>query len=176
LTANWPHEADRGLGALVPDNPSARLILIALAVVGAFALGYAWRPPSREVERLRQEARAAAAQQRLLESQVARQHASLMTAQNDLESLGLQVEAVELQLDGVDYLSRQVRQELGLPQADVTWQGTEGGQGGRPAPSEVPSAERLDLVRRRLAAGLAELSGLREEARNRGAAQSPADG
>jgi hypothetical protein len=82
-------------------------VLTTLAVIGAFVLGYTQRPSSRETARLRQEARAAAAQQRLLEAQVARQHASLMAARSDLESLGLQVEAIELQLDGVDFLSRQ---------------------------------------------------------------------
>jgi murein DD-endopeptidase MepM/ murein hydrolase activator NlpD len=126
-----------------------------------------------EVALLHQQLQLAQTQQRQLEAQVAREHASLQSTEGQLADLRLQMEAIELQLDGVDYLSQQVREQLGMPATGGTWEGTAGGvpRGGSRS-SAVPDAQRLDIARQRLAKAVEELGILKDAAAGKSAAAS----
>lgn len=104
-----------------------------------------------------------------LERTVARQHARLRQAANDLQALGLEMEAIEMQLDGLDAMTQRLRAEMELPASQGTWSGilpAQGGQGSRREGSAI-DRDRVALVRRRLAAGLADLYSLELELRAR---------
>jgi murein DD-endopeptidase MepM/ murein hydrolase activator NlpD len=122
------------------------------------------RALSRDLVAASATAEAARELEQELTSTVARQHSRLQKTEGELEMIRLQMEAVEMQLDGVDYLSRQIREELELPPSPATWTDAEDGepaQGGAYMATE-PDRQRLTLIQRRLAAGLAELYQLQE--------------
>lgn len=170
MTAYWPPDGDRGPEPRLPRGPARPLIVAALAVAALAIVAVHQRSLAAGSERLRADVRVSEARQRELEAQVARQHASLQKAEDDLEALQRQLQVMEMQLDGVDYLSRELRRELGLPPGAGTWSGVQldgDPRGGGYAPASV-DVERAALARRRLAAGLVELQGLLEEARARG--------
>jgi murein DD-endopeptidase MepM/ murein hydrolase activator NlpD len=99
---------------------------------------------------------------------VASKHQELQGAQTELDTVRWRMSAVELQLEGVDRLSREVRQELGLPEGEGTW----GDAAAQETPQGGPGAEldvgyRVELAQRRLAIGLRELELLADTARAR---------
>lgn len=103
--------------------------------------------------------RSALARERELNAIVADQHRRLLDSEAELETVRFRLSAVEMQLDGIDRLSRDMRLDLGLPPSEATWGdpgeiGPRQGGGNAPASSE---AQRLDRVRRRLSFGLRDL-------------------
>lgn len=113
------------------------------------------------------------ANERDLEDALVRQHHQLQTAEQTLTTVDRQIAAIELQLDGVDFLAGQLREELGLPPGTGTWdaesQDPSAAQGGSGTPAM--GEDRLALVHRRLLAGFVELQALQARAeQNRAAA------
>jgi hypothetical protein len=178
LRPEWSYEGSSVSSFSVPTSapPVAILLVVALAVVAGWQ-GVARRGADDEVRQLRSEVAAGLRRERALEATVARQHHIVQASQAELESLRFQMEAVELQLDGVDFLSRQVRTELGLPQSEATWSDSAASgeaRGGAGTPGHLGS-DRVTLAQRRLSAGLADLYQLLDVARARNAhdAQDP---
>jgi len=149
------------------------ILLIACAgVVGAATLAQRNRDLEADLSRLSASNAGTAGRERQLEATIARQHQALQKAQGEMDTLRFQVDAVELQLDGIDYLSNVLRDELGLPAGSGTWREESPQappQGGRYVATTADQS-RLQLIQRRLAAGLAELYGLQSHARARRAA------
>lgn len=172
VTESWRSEYRSGISKGSPIAPTPLLALLTLGLaLGAAFLTAENLSLRREVEHIAATAAAASYSERELSSTVARQHLRIRETEGELEMVRLQMEAVEMQLDGVDYLSRELREELGLPPSAATW--SEGPveqtpQGGAYAPSAADT-ERLALLRRRLAAGMAELYSLRQYAESRAA-------
>lgn len=154
----------------MPLSATARAvaILVVAAACVWFAAGRE-RALRREVERLQDEVRAASLRQRELESQVARQHETIRSTESSLEMMRVQMESVEMQLDGVDYLSREVRGELGLPETAGSWEGIvpDGPPSGGAYVPARPDQARLSLAQRRLAAGAQELQSILDALRAR---------
>jgi len=146
-------------------------ILILLAgLFGVSTLAQRSRRLEAELARLSGEVAGARARERELETTIARQHQALQAAEGELDTIRFQIEAAELQLDGIDYLSNLIRQELELPPGSGTWaEGTAAGtpQGGA-YEGATPDQARVALAQRRLAAGMADLYGLYDLARARG--------
>lgn len=173
----WQLDASSGLTLHVP----ARLVpVVALAVLAALAAFNAQATRAdrlaAEVARLDGASAGTARREKALEATIARQHQALQRAEGELDTLRYQIDAVELQLDGVDYLSGVLRDELGLPPGAGTWTVAPGAppQGGPNATS--PDHDRVALIQRRLAAGLAELYRLHDfaQARHDAATAGPA--
>lgn len=149
--------------------------LALLGLSGVASLARRVQALEAEVARLAGDRAGVGAREHTLEATVARQHRTLLEREGELETLRYQIEAVELQLDSIDYLSNQLRGELGLPPGEATWAGSAApadGQGGPDMPPP-PEAERIGLIQRRLAAGIAELVRLQVLLRER-AAGAPA--
>jgi hypothetical protein len=175
--SGWRPESRPGLAVVVPF-PALLLVLLAGATLWLTITQQAQRNRvmEAEVSRLSAEVAHGRQRERAMEAAIAAQHRRIRASQGDLDALRLHVEAIELQLDGVDYLSRQVREELGLPAGSGTWQGPGvdvPGQGGAYVPMN-PDRQRVALARHRLANGLDELLGLLQLARQRRADASSA--
>jgi murein DD-endopeptidase MepM/ murein hydrolase activator NlpD len=177
LVPTWSTEGEPGLSFDIPASRLPVLALVVVAGLGALVLlGARVHALEGQVRQLRAAVTAGTRREHALEATVARQHQTILTSQGDLEMMRFQMEAVELQLDGVDYLAGQVRTELGLPAGSGTWSGD--------APSTVPQGgaatggvdrDRLSRAQRRAAVGLAELYQLGEVARARRQPQTPAE-
>lgn len=170
----WQPDGSSGLTIHIPT----RLVPVAvLAVVGLLAAFNAQASRAdrlaADVDRLTGASAGTARREKALEATIARQHQALQKAEGELDALRYQIDAVELQLDGVDYLSGVLRDELGLPPGSGTWTAAPGAppQGGPNATS--PDQDRVALIQRRLAAGLAELYRLQDFARARRDAAGP---
>jgi murein DD-endopeptidase MepM/ murein hydrolase activator NlpD len=112
-----------------------------------------------ENARLLETARGTDGRERSLQATIAQQSAQLRQRDSELEMLRRQIETVEIQLDGVDALSQQLRATLGLKPGAGTWSDNAGDpspQGGAYSPMSNDSA-RLALIQRRLAAGVGEI-------------------
>jgi len=105
--------------------------------------------------------------ERDLEAAIARQHQDLLRVEGELDTLRFQMDSIELQLDGVDYLSNQVRAELGLPPSYGTWTDEASSASPQGGTDLSPGADRDRLTRAqiRLSAGLRELRHLLERAK-----------
>jgi murein DD-endopeptidase MepM/ murein hydrolase activator NlpD len=98
---------------------------------------------------------------------MARQGQSLRDREDEAEALRYRLETVELQLEGVEHIGRELRTELGLVDAPAS-----GAPQGGPFGEETGLGERAEIARRRLAVGLSELVGLRELLRQRRLAEA----
>ncbi len=142
-------------------------VFVAALLVGGFVglMQYEARNRSlvREVAELRSERDEAVAREKELSAGVARTYRRITAAEDELETLRFQFAAVEMQLDGVEYLSRALREELELPAAaaDTDVDGT-APVGGALTP-ESKLSERIEAARVRLASGLSDLYGLEEQ-------------
>jgi murein DD-endopeptidase MepM/ murein hydrolase activator NlpD len=156
--------------------PTVFLPLLAIAAVGVVIGGMSLAQRNRVLEadaaRLLSTAQSATTRERELQATIARQAAFLHDREAEVAGLRRHIEAVEIQLDGLDALSRQTRETLGLPPSAGTWsdgagagpaQGGPGTNTGEAAPDA--DQERLDLVQRRLAAGVGEMYRLAAVAR-----------
>ena len=166
----WQYDRTWGLTLHIP-SVLIPIVLIALAagLAGIGTLVQRSQALEARVAGLAQEMDGARVNERAFEATIARQHQALQKAEGDLDAIRYQIEAAELQLDGIDYLSNLLRQELGLPPGSGTWaEGTALAtpQGGA-VDTSTPDRERLALIQRRLAAGLAELYHLQDLARAR---------
>ena len=127
--AAWPEGGLRqGFTLFIPAV--AYPIVFGAALAGVLAIGSLVRQNRALQDELRHESGSAAqvsGREHELEASIARQHHDLQVSESALQSLRMRVEAVELQLDGVDYLSRQLRIELGLPASAGSWGGQAGG-------------------------------------------------
>ncbi len=139
MADSWRPAEHTGISVQVPALLARFLALVAAAVlVLVVILVVQTRSLRRDLAHVSATAEAARVSKEELSSTVARQHARLLETEGELEMIRLQMEAVEMQLDGVDYLSRQVREELGLPATAGTWTEDEGevataADGGSPA-------------------------------------------
>lgn len=154
------------------------MALAALLIVGVAG---AWRVESRgralalELAELRAERDAAVDREQELSEAVARSYRRIAEAEDELEALRFQFAAVEMQLDGVEYLSRALRDELGLPAAAEAEAGAAAvAPAGGALPPDAPLGERVEDARVRLASGLSELYGLHEQVAARRAAERAA--
>lgn len=158
-------------GAIVLHIPRTLLPILALgaglAVTGLVQLVGHQRALEAELRRVDGSRLSTNSREQELESTIARQHQALTKAESDMEALRFRVESVEMQLDGVDTLSRQIRQTMGLPPSAGTWNtptitagATAIPQGGAYAPGASVDQARLSLVQQRLASGMTELYGL----------------
>ncbi len=179
MAKTWRPDERSRIAIHIPVALAPLLALLGIgAVIGVALLVRENRALRRETMRLTTAEASAAGQERELEEAIARQHRRLRQAEGELEMMRFQIEAIEMQLDGVDYLSRQLRAELGLPPGSGTWSGETGevpAQGGAYVPAS-PDRARLALIQRRLAEGLAELYRLQEYARPSGAMAAEPDG
>jgi murein DD-endopeptidase MepM/ murein hydrolase activator NlpD len=163
-----------GFTIRIPAVFAPFLALVAVVVVmGGMSLAQRNRMLEADAARLLATAQSAARHERELQATIARQEAYLNQREAEVAALRRHIEAVEIQLDGLDVLSRQTRESLGLPPSAGTWsdgtgaalaQGGPSMDGGDLAPSDQDH-ERLDLVQRRLAAGVGEMYRLAAAAR-----------
>lgn len=172
----WQFDRTSGLLIHIP-RILAPLIILALAagLLGTASLVQRARRLEAEVARLSDEVAGGRVRERELETTIARQHQALQKAGGEMDTIRYQIEAAELQLDGIDSLSTLLRQELGLPPGTGTWApGTSDAspQGGA-YDGATPDQARAALVQRRLSAGLADLMGLYDQARARRAPAAP---
>ncbi len=156
----WQFDRAAGLVVHIPRFLILLCILALLAgLAGVGSLAQRNRRLEAEVARLSSEVGHARGREHALETTIARQHQALQAAEGQLDTIRFQIEAAELQLDGIDYLSNLLRQELGLPPGNGTWAGGSAEaapQGGR-YEGGTPDQARVALVQRRLAAGLTDL-------------------
>jgi murein DD-endopeptidase MepM/ murein hydrolase activator NlpD len=167
LSARWSPNDTAGYTHLPPPLVTLIVIIAVTSVTGLLVLGSRQRSLTAELAELSRSVEQAEHRERELEATVARRHQSLQDAEGELEMLRLQMDSVELQLDGVDYLSREVRAELGLPAGKATWAndpGAEEPQGGSGAPLGT-DRERFFRAQMRLSAGIEELQRLLQRAR-----------
>ncbi len=156
---------------------SLRLLLLLLAAGIAVRWAYLERTVRQQeglLARQRVELALLNSRRNELERTIAHQHAELRQAESEQETLGLELEAIEMQLDGVDALSRRLREEMGLPASPGTWSGLPDGTAGTGSRREAATvdADRLALLRMRLSAGLAELYALQANVEARKAASA----
>lgn len=160
MANTWSPDRRSGITIHIPAALVPLLAFVGIGIiVGVVSLEGQSRTLRQDLARLTASAAAQVDREQELAATIARQHAQLRTAEGELEMIRFQIEAVEMQLDGVDYLSRQLRTDLGLPPSAATWSDDRAGgtgQGGSYVPAS-PDRERLGLVQQRLAAGLAEL-------------------
>ena len=173
-----------GFTIRIPTVFAPLLALVAVGVViGGMSLVQRNRVLEADAARLLATARSSTQHEHELQATIARQGAFLRQREAELAALRRHIEAVEIQLDGLDVLSRETRTSLGLPPGAGTWSdgaGATAAQGGpvtdtgEPAPDQ--DHERLDLVQRRLAAGVGEMYRLAAAARakQQGALGTPA--
>ena len=152
-----------------PSNPTrsnAPRLIVAVFLLGGVAglvlLEGRYRAQGREMSTLQDERDAAVERERELSEAVARSYRRLTKAEDELEALRFQFEAVEMQLDGVDYLSRSLRQELDLPPEPFGEEADSASPIGGSLPSESNMSARIETARVRLARGLSELYSLGE--------------
>jgi murein DD-endopeptidase MepM/ murein hydrolase activator NlpD len=139
----------------------AAALLAILALLLPMSLLERNRSLEADLERSHQELEAAASRERDLEDSLVRQHRQLQTAEQELETMEHQIAAIELQLDGVDFLASQLRESLGLEPGTGTWAPeAEAGRGGPGA--QAPGPERLAQSHRRLLTGYFELQALQQ--------------
>ncbi len=160
-----PSEDPRGAVQVSLSRPM--LLVIGLAVMLALLLPMTLLQRSRaleaELDAAREELAAAGMRERDLEDSLVRQHRQLQTAEEQLETMEHQIAAIELQLDGVDYLTSQLRDSMGLEAGSGTWDPDAAvGQGGPGA--MAPAIERLAQAHRRLLTGHIELQALQQRA------------
>jgi murein DD-endopeptidase MepM/ murein hydrolase activator NlpD len=146
-------------------------IVIATAAIWVMSLAQRNRVLELESARLLDTARQSEGHERTLQGTVARQNQLLSDRSAELEMLRRHIQVVETQLDGLDILSREARVALGLTEGEELLSGATGAAevGPRGGPDD-PTASgdeyaRLDLVQRRLAAGVSEMYRLAAEAR-----------
>lgn len=153
---------------------ATRFVVAALFLIGMLGLvqlDARGRALAREVAELRAERDAAVVREQELSEAVARSYRRIAAAEDDLEAFRFQFAAVEMQLDGVEYLSRSLRQELDLPPAAVDAAQAGAAPVGGALTSDSTLNERIEAARVRLASGLSELYGLGEQVSARRAAE-----
>lgn len=177
MLVNTATQPDEGQGVAV-RIPTLLLPLLLLAVMTAAIGGLSLVQENRMLEaqtaRLVDGAEAAEGHERALQATIARQSAQLREREAELEMLRRHIETIEIQLDGLDALSRETRAALGLAASAGTWSdgaGLEPAQGG-PVGPQGEEHERLDLIQRRLAAGVGEMYRLAAEVRARRVAET----
>lgn len=160
-----PSETVRIPRSVVPLLGVAALALVACVL----ALHGRWRALEAERAALVRENRALSAREDELTRAMARQANHVHALQGELDQVRFQVDAVELQLDGVDLIGRELRSVIAgdLPLAEEP-----GGSGGAFGPRDT-LGQRLDLARARLADDLALLVALRDALVPRDAAPVP---
>lgn len=168
----WLPDEHSGLSIHIPAL-LVPLIGIVIAAAAIWALSVLQRNRALEVQtaRLVGTAHQNEGHERALQALVAQQRQRLDEREAELEMLRRHIQMVETQLDGLDALSRETRASLGLPESAGTWSGGTGAetpQGGPPAPAAAGDEyARLDLVQRRLAAGVGDMYRTATEARAR---------
>ncbi len=171
--ATLPDEG-HGVAVRIPTLLLPLLLLVVMAAaIGGLSLAQRNRVLEAQAARLLDGAQAAEGSARALQATIARQSAQLRERDAELEMLRRHIETIEIQLDGLDALSRETREALGLPATAGTWSdgaGQQPAQGGPPGP-QGDEHERLDLIQRRLAAGVGEMYRVAAEARSRKAAE-----
>lgn len=152
-------------GQIVIRMPRTGLPVLGLAILAALAILWSLDGQRRGLEReaveLREERDAAVARERELAQTVARQYRELRDRSAELDGMRLQVEAVEMQLDGVELLHRSLREEMGLPPPAVLSQAPAGG----PYDARTSLADRLDIVRSRLGVVMSGMISAGDQAR-----------
>lgn len=155
--------------------PRAWLPLLALAAALAILFPATLLQRNRalqaELDRATEDLTATALRERDLEDGMVRQHRQLQEAQAQLETMTHQIDAIELQLDGVDFLAGQLRESMGLPPGSGTWDpAANAGQGGPGA--SAPATDRLAQAHMRLLTGMIEFQALQQKAAQDRAAAS----
>ncbi|MEO8083421.1 MAG: M23 family metallopeptidase [Ardenticatenales bacterium] len=179
---------------LVPVLGLAALALVA----GLYNVSQANRALRQEVANLTMQRDTAESRVQLLTGAAARKNKELFEVEGEADTLRQQVDAVDMQLDGIAFLHDQFRAELGLPTPTVTppaggaplapgqpgaspldaGSAVGGGEGG-PYDSSVTIDDRLALARARLGWALADVYALWGQAHARpfrsvGASNAPA--
>ena len=169
-----------------PNGPTARAavmvavprVLVPVLGLAAFALvaglvnvSQANRALRQEVANLTLERDTTEARVQLLTGAAARKNKELYEAEGETNTLRQQVDAVEMQLDGIAFLHDQLRTELGLPTPTPTPPSagapslpgfsspSAGGEGG-PFDASVTLEDRLALARERLGWALSDVYAL----------------
>lgn len=158
-------------GATGPDShieirlPKAVIPALGLALLALLAVFWSLdgqrRGAERELVQLREERDEAVEREQELAQTVARQYRELRDRSTELEGMRLQVEAVEMQLDGVDMLHRSLRDELGLAPPPALSEAPVGG----PFDARTSLADRLDIVRSRLGVVMSGMISAGDQAR-----------
>ncbi len=170
MATRWSKPTDTAWTIRLPRALALLLALGALAaLVGVGVLYEENRALRADLAELAEETEVLRERERLLTSTIAEQHGEIQGHLDDAEALRFRLETVELQLDGVERIGRELRVEFGLADAPAS-----GAPRGGPFDGAVSLTDRGDLARRRLAVGLSELLGLRDMMRARHAAEAAA--
>lgn len=176
---SWPARPGDPLHLDMPRGLAALVLALGVGLLlSAVGLVRQNRNLEAELGRVASELETVTQRERDLEDAVVQQHKKLQETEAELETTRFQIATIELQLDGIDVLTNQIRQQLGMEPGTGTWdpaalQGAApSGQGG-PGPAAA-DAERITQAQRRLVQGLEQLYALAQIARERGGAPAQA--